>query len=52
MHSSIPNSIPDVFHRTEDEKTVKDIMDNYRYSIYNGVLKVMPKVGISTPPVI
>ena len=52
MYSSILNSIPDVFHRTEDEKTVKDVMENYRYSIDNGVLKVMPKVGISTPPVI
>ncbi|THV07938.1 NADPH-dependent glutamate synthase [Dendrothele bispora CBS 962.96] len=30
------------------DKTVEDLMDNYRYSVNNGILKVMSKMGIST----
>ncbi|KDQ60668.1 hypothetical protein JAAARDRAFT_190827 [Jaapia argillacea MUCL 33604] len=33
---------------TKDDKTVADLMKNYRYSIDNGILKVMSKMGIST----
>ncbi|KJA18566.1 hypothetical protein HYPSUDRAFT_69800 [Hypholoma sublateritium FD-334 SS-4] len=32
----------------KSEKTVTDLMDNYRYSVDNGILKVMSKMGIST----
>ncbi|KAI0314266.1 NADPH-dependent glutamate synthase [Amylostereum chailletii] len=32
----------------KDEKTVTDLMANYRYSVDNGILKVMSKMGIST----
>jgi len=33
---------------TKDDKGVKDLMNNYRHSVDNGILKVMSKMGIST----
>ncbi|KZT28486.1 NADPH-dependent glutamate synthase [Neolentinus lepideus HHB14362 ss-1] len=33
---------------TKDDKTVDDLIDNYRKSVDNGILKVMSKMGIST----
>ncbi|KAJ3773747.1 NADPH-dependent glutamate synthase [Lentinula raphanica] len=32
----------------KDDKTVAELMDNYRHSVDNGILKVMSKMGIST----
>src|ERR1700761_7938462 len=32
----------------KNNKTVDDLMDNYRHSVDNGILKVMSKMGIST----
>ncbi|KAI0664581.1 NADPH-dependent glutamate synthase [Cubamyces menziesii] len=32
----------------KDDKTLDDLMDNYRHSVDGGILKVMSKMGIST----
>ena len=39
---------PQLPHRIKNDKTVSQLLDNYRHSVDNGILKVMSKMGIST----
>ena len=43
-----PHLIYSNFYRIKGDKTVDQLMENYRHSIDNGILKVMSKMGIST----
>ncbi len=36
------------FLSIKGDKTVAELMENYRYSVDNGILKVMSKMGIYT----